>query len=1144
MHPLEHYLKQVRAIHGPGVAEKSYYGALEALFNAVGEPLDPQVICVMELQDTGAGMPDGGLFTAEQVQGAANLPVLPARGAVEVKGLAADARAIAQSDQVARYLQQYGQVLVTNLRRFVLVGMDERGRAAELESYTLAEDEAAFWALADHPRRAVNAHGERLLDFLTRVFLRPAPLEAPQDVAWFLASYAREARARIRQAMEAGDFPELTEIRRDLEETLGIDFQGRKGDHFFRATLVQTLFYGLFSAWVLWHQENPWRRAHFNWRTAAYDLHVPVIGAIFERLVMPSRLRQLDLIAVLDRTEEVLNRVHRGAFFERFQQARTAEGSAVQYFYEPFLEAYDPELRKELGVWYTPPEVVDYMVARVDAVLREELELPDGLADPRVHVLDPCCGTGAYLVAVLERIAATLRAKGGDALLAHDLKEAAMSRIFGFELLPAPFVVAHLQLGLLLQQLGVPLDTDERAAIYLTNALTGWEPPQAEKQQITAAPFRRERAAAERVKQEAPILVILGNPPYDSFADVAMGEERSLSEAYRETRHGPKPRGQGLNDLYVRFYRMAERRIVEQTGRGIVCFISNYSWLDGLSHPGMRARYLEVFDRIWIDSLNGDKYRTGKTTPEGKPDPSIFSTPMDAVGIQVGTAIALLLRREAHESPAQVAYRDLWGTGKLQQLAKEAEAFQQAALTGDEKVTQTYQADMEPIEPAASLGYPFQPLEIDSKYVDWPTLPELFHFYSPGVETGRDQVLVDIEREKLEHCMKRYFNPEVSNEEIAETSPRLMRDTHDFNAVGVRDYLLKDGFKPNNIFLHLYRPFDLRWIYWEPETKLLHRSCNDLVAQAFDKNVWLVSEKKARRGYSPPLFTERVGGRHVMERGAFYFPLYVKDVSLFGGEESEPAPNLSEEARAYLQKISEDAKDLGDLAAALFYHALAVLHAPAYREENSGALRQDWPRVPLPASAEALAASAALGRRVAALLDPEAEVAGVTAGALRPDLREIAVLRHVADQPLDPGAGDLAVTAGWGYLIRNGTVTMPGQGRVRARHAPDDTTSEQLSGTSQGASDEDRHVRHASPRQYDIFLNDIAYWARVPAAVWTYTLGGYPVLKKWLSYREHKVLGRDLHPDEARAFTEIARRIAALIALHSDLDANYRKSIA
>ena len=155
--------------------------------------------------------------------------------------------------------------------------------------------------------------------------------------------------------------------------------------------------------------------------------------------------------------------------------------------------------------------------------------------------------------------------------------------------------------------------------------------------------LEEERDRAEQVKQDTPILVILGNPPYNGFAGMAVDEERELSTAYRTTRRVRKPEGQGLNDLYVRFFRMAERRIAEKTGQGIVCFISNYSWLDGLSFTGMRERFLQAFDAVRIDNLNGDKYRTGKTTPDGSPDPSIFSTPEDPVGIQVGTAITTLV---------------------------------------------------------------------------------------------------------------------------------------------------------------------------------------------------------------------------------------------------------------------------------------------------------------------------------------------------------------------------------------------------------------------------------------------------------------------------------------------------------------------
>ena len=268
-----------------------------------------------------------------------------------------------------------------------------------------------------------------------------------------------------------------------------------------------------------------------------------------------------------------------------------------------------------------------------------------------------------------------------------------MERVFGFEIMPAPFVVAHLQVGITMQALDAPLSEDgtERAGVFLTNALTGWEPTV--QKPLPFPELEEERDRAERVKQETPVLVILGNPPYNGFAGMAVDEDHGLSEAYRKTKQVRRPEGQGLNDLYVRFFRMAERRIVEKTGQGIVCFISNYSWLDGLSFAGMRERYLEAFDVIRIDSLNGDKYRTGKTTPDGTPDPSIFSTPGDPVGIQVGTAITTPVRKSDHAPTETVGFRNLWGQAKHEELTATAEAGPDALYDS--------------IEPLLEMGLPF-----------------------------------------------------------------------------------------------------------------------------------------------------------------------------------------------------------------------------------------------------------------------------------------------------------------------------------------------------------------------------------------------------------------------------------------------------
>ena len=247
-------------------------------------------------------------------------------------------------------------------------------------------------------------------------------------------------------------------------------FEGDRGAAFFRSTLVQTLFYGVFSAWALWAWQTPAPADGFDWRTAVWHLRATVLRALFQQLSDPGRLQPLGLVEVLDWAAAALNRVNRADFFARFR-----EGEAVLYFYEPLLQAFDPELRKQLGVWYTPAEVVRYMVARVDRALKDDLDIPDGLAADNVYVLDPCCGTGAYLAETLRRIAANLGGKGLGALAGARVKQAATQRVFGFEIMPAPYVVAHLQMGLAMQELGAPLSDDddsERPGVFLTNALT------------------------------------------------------------------------------------------------------------------------------------------------------------------------------------------------------------------------------------------------------------------------------------------------------------------------------------------------------------------------------------------------------------------------------------------------------------------------------------------------------------------------------------------------------------------------------------------------------------------------------------------------------------------------------------------------
>jgi hypothetical protein len=1106
---VETYFREMSAVRGTGggTSETSYYPPLITLLNTIGGALRPPVTAISQLRNTGSGLPDVGMFTAEQraeleiQQPIVDIP--PARGVVEVKALADDVSAIAASNQVRGYVEHYGQVLVTNYRDFLLVDHDANEDIRTSESITLAEDEAAFWTQARDPHEFAGRCGDQLVEYLHRVMVRQVSLTQPRDVALLLASYARDMRTRL----ERQNLDELAPIRDALESALGISFQGANGAHFFRSAVVQTLFYGMFSAWVL--QKRDIGRGSpvtaFDWRLAGWHLKVPAIQTLFHEFSGPGHATRLGLVEVLDWTGEMLNRIDAEQFFARF-----SEDHAVQYFYEPFLEAFDPELRRQMGVWYTPHEIVTYMVERVDTVLREELGISRGLADENVYVLDPCTGTGSYLVAALRRIHKTLKDEGADALTANDLKQAAKNRLFGFELLPAPFVVAHLQLGLALQDLGAPLraGSNERPAIFLTNALTGWDEISDERYtQLRHHAFLTtlagERSKAGNIKRETPILVVIGNPPYNGYAGMGVDEERDLSNAYRESQGTRQPQGQGLNDLYVRFFRMAERKIVEQTGRGVVCYISNYSWLDGLSFPAMREHYLDVFDQIWIDNLNGDRYRTGKMTPEGRPDPSMFSTDHNREGIQVGTAISLLVRREKHEPSPSLNYRSLWGATKLQQL----ESF----ASGD--ATTPY----ETVKPSPALGYPFLPMEQDEHYLSWPKLPDLFPTSFPGVKTSRDDVVIDIDHDRLVERMQTYFDPNRSDAEIARLFPGAMDSTSRFDASAVRAQLVKRGFLPDNVIRYAYRPFDVRWLYWEPETDLLDRERAEYMPHVAPDNVWYTITQRNRRSefYRPLLGTSAID-LNASDGGVRAVPMVTFPTSgNIHSTKDEARPNLTNLALDYVLQISADPERL-------FYHSLAVLYSSRYVESNHDALMADFARIPLPNDPEALARSADLGRQLAALLDIEQDVPGVSAGAIRPDLRSIAVLAKRDGSGIDPDSGDLRIDANWGYG-GNGRPVMPGRGRAVERTLISDEAS--LLGAF----------------TFDVWLNDSVLWANVPEPVWEYTLGGYQVLKKWLSYRESDVLGRDLHADEARTFSQIARRIAAILLLEDELNVSYQR---
>ena len=1107
---VEEYLTDLRRIRASGGAtdERSYYSPLANLLNAIGGMLKPKVFCVGELAEQGAGHPDFGLYASHQVKsGNPSKGQSPERGVVEVKPVADDAWLTASGEQVSNYWEMYRLVLVTNTRDFVLLGEDAAGHPTNLETFRLADTQEEFEHRLEKPRALARELGARLGEYLCRALSHSASIAEPRDLAWLMASYARDGLARIEAA---GDATSLQVVRMALEEALGVRFEDEKGTAFFRSSLVQTLFYGVFSAWVLWSRQTPAPTGPFDWRTSVWHLRAPVLRALFQQLSSPTQLQPLGLVELLDWTASALDRVDRLAFFDSFDS-----GEAVPYFYEPFLEAFDPDLRKQLGVWYTPAEVVRYMVARVDMALKEDLGIADGLAAENVFVLDPCCGTGTYIAEVLRRIAANLKGKGLGALTGAQVKQAATSRVFGFEIMPAPFVISHLQVGLTMQSLDAPLSENEteRAGVYLTNALTGWE--SSVQNPLPFPELAEERDRAERVKQETPVLVILGNPPYNGFAGMAIGEEHALSTAYKTTIRVKRPKGQGLNDLYVRFFRMAERRIAEKTGQGVVCFISNYSWLDGLSFTGMRERYLETFDVIRIDNLHGDRI-ISEYAPDGRTSETIMAVQGKSPGIKVGTAIALLSKTGVPSVTPKwnhILYRDF-------NQAK-AEERRQALISSLE--VSDIDSEYDAIRPDLKLGLPYKPMTSSDDWSAWPSLPDLFPVYFPGVQSKRDAFLIDIDIDRLKPRIDDYFRADLSHDQIARRYPVAMKTSSGFvepDARLVRDRLLTRGGPNNTDFVRFaYRPFDNRWLYWDIGRGLLGRPVPDYKTQLFDGNLWMVTQHKPRREWSCPQVITSPGCLDLLDRGATCIPAWLRDESLaLDGGGAQRRPNLSDIAQRYLDRVGVGVEDL-------FHYVLAVLHDPAYRTINAGALRMEWPRIPLPGwpdrgspdAAADIAASAARGRELAALLDSDTQVPGVTTGLLGPETAAVAVPSTI--QGGNMALNDFDLSAGWGYFGQGETV-MPRQGRVVERLYTADESAALGEATEK-----------LGETTFDIYLNDRAYWRNVPNAVWSYKLGGYQVLKKWLSYREHDVLGRPMTPEEVQHFTDTARRITAILVL-------------
>jgi hypothetical protein len=1001
-----------------------------------------------------------------------------------------------------------------------------------------AVDEAAFQAL---------------LDLLEDAVTRFAAIRTPQMLARVLAHQARRAKAALPRELGVT----LKGLREDFGKSLGIRFEGDDGEEFFRSSLVQTVFYSMFAGWALKRSHND--KSPLRWRDLAdrEKLRIPVLAGLFYDIKHPERLEALRLEPWLERAEATLARVDSESFFARlasprldvsFDPVRHA-ANAILYFYEPFLESFDPELRKRLGVWYTPPDIVRYQVRQVDHLLRTELGCRLGLADPEVVILDPACGTGAYLVEVLLCINERLQEEGSGGERGRQLLDAICTRVIGFEILTAPFVIAHLQLLLVLASLGVEPKSGKRLTVFLTNALTGWDG--SEQLKLNFPDLVKEHEAARQVKKTARIIVVIGNPPYNRFAGAPIDEEKSLAAHYKGIELDRKGKQVGnsrlytdwgirkhlLDDLYIRFFRLAEMRIGEAAEYGVVSFISNSSFLTGRSHPIMRDSLLHNFDEVWIDNLHGNRIASERT-PSGDSCETVFNIPGGGPGIKPGTSISTFVK---HRSPgrkagiARVHYRDFWGRAADKRRALVESLGMGKWAVRKRKEAAVNSAGPRPFEsfvPTKENRWKLMPRVDVAGYDEWPSIDELFNTSLQGVNHNRglDGGLVDVDRGVIEKRMADYFS-DLPDSVLTARYPTLFQARARYEPEVERRQLKKSSaYSKDRVVPYLVFPLDSRWLYYESEGKLLNEKRPELMRNLVG-NEFLVTVPQARRlSEALPMLASQAFDLHLHDRGAVGFPVEVVDpefgTTLFSrrtGARPGWRANLTSEVWATIAKrwgspIELDTQEARDVARRLARVCLAICHSPTYQEDHAEALAQDFARVPIATERALFDRIADAGDTVSKLLNPLVDPSALIEALLGKDASMLAV-----------------TTARKGGQVAEGNwmVSVSYYGGAKGRWQPRAVASGEPSRSQWGT------------LTGDLWINGETFFKNVPERVWQFELGGYPVLKKWLGYRDVKRSGgRELTLAEVQHFRSMVQRIAALLELHPQLDAHYAAAAA
>jgi len=777
-----------------------------------------------------------------------------------------------------------------------------------------------------------------LLEDTIKEFILEAkePIKSGILLAKVMAGKARRIRDNIKTFLKAENDPKnesLLAIYNAIKKNLLAELNHDK----FADMYAQTVVYGLFAA--RYHDYSP----EIFTRQGARDLvpaSNPFLREFFDHIAGSSFDKRIEFI-VNELCEEFNHADVQAIVHDYYKVEKDSSRDPIIHFYEDFLKEYDPKERMSMGVFYTPLPVVKFIVRSIDEILKKDFTLK-GLVDSskieipwtsqnnkskqkvhKVQILDPACGTGTFLSEVILQIKNQFSGQEGS--WSSYIKENLLPRLHGFEIMMAPYTIAHLKLSTLLKESGANVD-NERLGVYLTNSLE-----KADKYDDTLfaglgldKAITEESRLAGEIKNKLPIMVVLGNPPYNVSSQ---NKGEWIGELIKDYKKDLNERKINIDDDYIKFIRFAEY-LIEKNGEGIIGMITNNSYIDGITHRQMRKKLLETFDEIYILDLHGNSKKKEKA-PDGGKDENVFN-------IQQGVSISLFVRKSNKKKGlGKVWHSELYG--------KRENKFE-ALNKLDVSKTKWHKIDYQ--EPY----YFFVPKDfsLEEEYNREFKINELFNIFNSGVKTDRDALFIDFEKQKLE---KRVIKLLTKNYDIQFKNEFRVENSSSYDLLGKVENRF---FDQQHIQPIQYRPFDYKWIYYD--TEIISRAGASVFLNFKNKsNLGLVLMRSLVNvtTLNTVLISNSIIDLNFYGFQTYLFPLYLYENGI---------KVLNFNKKIY-NKIIANIKAKVEPENILDY-IYAVLHSPIYREKYKEFLKIDFPRVPYPKNEKQFFTLAKLGEEL------------------------------------------------------------------------------------------------------------------------------------------------------------------------------------